>query len=461
MTKEEFKKADLEPVKKLIKEKASQGKFENDDIKAIIDETKQIYKVAPLTEIDILRIYNTMIDEMGVGLDKTYKTPILLKIFGIVSSISWIVLIPAIISGFSNVINWLENSSNILTYTTITVVITNMIVSVAIVGLLIAAGILMFLGKRVISGRVLYISIALTMLLLVIVTSLDGVNINFMYVSILAVIEIIVSVYLHPKLYQERRFYRMLIDLDTEQRAKEDRLGMSVDPNKGYIELDFFNLFWIFIIGCIIGLLAEYVFHVFFVWGFDTSQWYDRAGLLVGPFSPIYGFGCLFMTLALNRLRNMNSLGLFLMCTLIGGVFEYAVSWFLEVAFGIEAWNYTGQFLNINGRTCLAFASMFGIMGFAWIRWALPMFMKLINRIPWKLRYPITFIAAIFMIINCVMTLQSIDCWSQRQSGKVPVTHIEKFYEKNFNNDFMQKRFASMNFQEGKSARENINSSND
>ena len=65
------------------------------------------------------------------------------------------------------------------------------------------------------------------------------------------------------------------------------------------------------------------------------------------------------------------------------------------------------------------------------------------------------------MIVNCVMTLQSIDCWSQRQSGKVPVTHIEKFYEKNFNNDFMQKRFASMSFQEGKSTRENMDSSND
>ena len=58
---------------------------------------------------------------------------------------------------------------------------------------------------------------------------------------------------------------------------------------------------------------------------------------MFGPFSPIYGFGGLFMTLALNRLRNLNPVLLFVLTTLIGGAFEYFVSWFLEVAFGIEA----------------------------------------------------------------------------------------------------------------------------
>ena len=71
------------------------------------------------------------------------------------------------------------------------------------------------------------------------------------------------------------------------------------------------------------------------------------------------------MTLALNRLRNLNPVLLFVLTTLIGGAFEYFVSWFLEVAFGIEAWNYSGMFLSIGGgRTCLLFASMFGVMGF-------------------------------------------------------------------------------------------------
>ena len=89
----------------------------------------------------------------------------------------------------------------------------------------------------------MYTAIALSFLELIIVTSLEGVSENFLYTSIYIVIQIAISVYLHPKLYQERRFHRMLKDLDTEVRAKEGRLGLAVDQSKGYIELDFFNLF--------------------------------------------------------------------------------------------------------------------------------------------------------------------------------------------------------------------------
>ena len=59
------------------------------------------------------------------------------------------------------------------------------------------------------------------------------------------------------------------------------------------------------------------------------------------------------------------------------------------------------------------------------------------------------------------MTLQSIDCWSQRQAGKTPVTPIEKFYEKNYDDEFMSKRFASMSFQQDKSSRDNLDDLDD
>ena len=48
------------------------------------------------------------------------------------------------------------------------------------------------------------------------------------------------------------------------------------------------------------------------------------------------------------------------------------------------------------------------------------------------------------MLVNAIMTLQSLDCWYGRLSGHVPETPIEQFYATYFDNDFMANRFESM-----------------
>ena len=78
-------------------------------------------------------------------------------------------------------------------------------------------------------------------------------------------------------------------------------------------------------------------------------EYQDRAGLLFGPFSPIYGFGALLMTIALNRFHDKPVWVVFLVSAVIGGAFEYFTSWIMEFSFGIRAWDYSGTFLSIEG----------------------------------------------------------------------------------------------------------------
>ncbi len=66
----------------------------------------------------------------------------------------------------------------------------------------------------------------------------------------------------------------------------------------------------------------------------DFGHYEELAGLLWGPVSPIYGFGAVLMTLALNRVHNAPIPVVFLDSAVIGGAFEYFVSWFMEYAFG-------------------------------------------------------------------------------------------------------------------------------
>ena len=74
----------------------------------------------------------------------------------------------------------------------------------------------------------------------------------------------------------------------------------------------------------------------------------------------------------------------------------------------------------------------------------LPWLLKLINLIPWQARYSVTALCAALMLVNGIMTLQSLECWYERESGIAPSSSIEEFYADHYDNAYMQHRFQSM-----------------
>ncbi|MBE6466383.1 MAG: hypothetical protein E7002_06310 [Denitrobacterium detoxificans] len=312
-------------------------------------------------------------------------------------------------------------------------------------------GLRLMRGKRGAASALINVNIALTVVSLVCELMLYGIDLVLLFNFVQLAAQIALSTYLNPSLVNESKLQSGLRELDTEIHAKQGTLGLA-DPGEGYIRLDFFNLFWTFIVGCVVGLIVEIIFHMVVV---EPGVYQDRAGLLWGPFSPIYGVGAVLMTIALNRFKDRNIVFIFVVCTIIGGGFEYFVSWFMEVGFGASAWDYSDQFLGdiFGGRTCLLFASMFGLLGTVWIRLLLPVFLRLFNLIPWKWRYSVTLVCAAFMLVNCVMTLQALDNWGARAAGHVPEAGIEQFYAENFGDEYMANRFQSMTIDPEKSVR--------
>ena len=251
---------------------------------------------------------------------------------------------------------------------------------------------------------------------------------------------VVLTSYLDPSLADERELQRKLRDMETREDAEDGTLGRD-ETGKGFIALNFFNLFWIFTVCCVLGLIIETVYHFVVV---DPGHYQDRAGLLFGPFSPIYGFGAVLMTVALNRFHDKNVVLIFLVSAVIGGAFEYLTSWFMQFAFGIVAWDYSGTFLSIDGRTNGMFMAMWGVLGVVWIKLCLPWMLKLVNLIPWNWRYAVTSVCAALMIVDGAMTLLSLDCWYQRMAGKPAETAMAQFFDRNFDNEYMQERFQSM-----------------
>ena len=150
------------------------------------------------------------------------------------------------------------------------------------------------------------------------------------------------------------------------------------------------------------------------------------------------------MTIVLDRFWNKNLLVIFAVSALIGAGFECFVSWYMEIAFGISAWDYSNAFLNIDGRTDLAHAIAWGILGLVWIRFLLPITMRLVDAIKLNWRAIVTSLAFAAMIFNAVMTVMALDAWSMRTEGIPPQNEVQEFYAEHFNDEWMENRFQTM-----------------
>lgn len=365
------------------------------------------------------------------------RMPLLLKLFGVLSILGGITslgdLVPVIISfvqGFST--GGYRTAS-------VVIFIALMVVLVVSAVLFVFLGIRLLLNRRAHAAQAANTLAALTVLAIIGTMMLFGLSAHHIGYLVQIVILIAVTSYLDPQLYEERRLQRQLKKMDKEQAAAEKKAARERTPKKGFITLNFYNLFWIFVVCCVLGLIIEVLFHFALY-----HEYQDRAGMLFGPFSPIYGFGALLMTIALNRFHDKPLWIVFLVSAVIGGAFEYFTSWIMEFSFGIRAWDYSGTFMSIDGRTNFIFMVMWGVLGMAWIKLLLPHLLKIVNLIPWKWRTGITAVCAALMLVNAIMSIQSIDCWYQRMAGKTPETPIEQFYAKHFDNDYMENRFQTM-----------------
>lgn len=320
-------------------------------------------------------------------------------------------------------------------------------------------GISLLRNRRRHAAQIAYLLIAINVIGTLIEIMLRGTGANLVGAGVQLLILIVISVTVDPTLREERRRQRLKRDEELEAEAKAGTLGRA-KGDRGFIELDFFNLFWVFVVCSVLGLIIETVFHMVVV---DPGVYQDRAGMLFGPFSPIYGVGAMLMTVALNRFYKSNFLIIFLVSAIIGGLFEAFVSWFMQTAFGAVAWNYSGSTIFglfpdpiaelFGGRTSALFMCMWGALGCVWIKLCLPWLLKLINLIPWQARYGVTTLCAALMLVNSVMTLEALDCWYQRESGYQPTSPVEKFYAKYFDDDYMAHRFQSMTITPDETAR--------
>lgn len=114
--------------------------------------------------------------------------------------------------------------------------------------------------------------------------------------------------------------------------------------------------FSLFIVYSLVGWIMEVIYTLI------IDKKIVNRGFLIGPYCPIYGVGCLLLTLSLNQYKNNIKL-LFIMSIIICSALEYITSYIMEKLFKARWWDYSYYKFNINGRICAETMIPFGILG--------------------------------------------------------------------------------------------------
>ena len=118
------------------------------------------------------------------------------------------------------------------------------------------------------------------------------------------------------------------------------------------------SLIAIFFLLCFVGWLWEVGMHLV------SDGVFVNRGVMHGPWLPIYGTGSIMIMLLLNKFRTKPVVEFF-SAVVLCGIVEYFTSLYMELSLGKKWWDYSGYFLNIDGRICAEGLLVFGIGGVA------------------------------------------------------------------------------------------------
>lgn len=182
-----------------------------------------------------------------------------------------------------------------------------------------------------------------------------------------------------------------------------------------------------FIIYSIAGYIIETLFGLF-----TKGMLESRKGFLYGPFCPIYGVGAVAMILGLQCFKK-NNYTLFFGGFLVGSIVEYIIRYIGEMIFKVNWWDYSNNFLNINGRICFTFSLFWGLLALYLIRHFNPIIDKLIDKIKAKVSInylkALVIVGIIFLAIDGILTAFALKLFFERTvySYNLDVINKEKY----------------------------------
>lgn len=173
----------------------------------------------------------------------------------------------------------------------------------------------------------------------------------------------------------------------------------------GLLEINNINLYKILfylIIYSSLGWLLEVAY------AYKNQKRFVNRGFLQGPICPIYGFCCLSLMHLLYLFNIKNLFILFIVATFTTSFIEYSTSYILEKLLNKRYWDYTEDPLNINGRICVHFSLMWGVLAVFTYKVIHPFIEAFVSQIPPFMAALIFYSILLTLIVDIFITLNSL-----------------------------------------------------
>ncbi len=196
----------------------------------------------------------------------------------------------------------------------------------------------------------------------------------------------------------------------------------------------FYKLVWLFVIGCVLGDFTETIFC-----RVTAGVWMSRSSLVYGPFSIVWGLGCVMFTALLYRWRDKSDRFVFIAGTVLGGAYEYVCSVFTEIVFGTVFWDYSKIPFNLGGRINLLYCFFWGIAAVVWLKGCYPVLSRWIEKLPMRTGKILTWVLIVFMVFNMIMSALAMARYNERRTQPEPTTAIAVWLDEHFPDERMER----------------------
>jgi len=216
--------------------------------------------------------------------------------------------------------------------------------------------------------------------------------------------------------------------------------------NKEKILNKLIELFWLFVIGSIMGYIVETVLVI------CQGHYEVRKGLIYGFFIPVYGIGLVAYHLVLsnikfNKLKKWQQVIIvFFITAVLGGLTEYMTSFMQERCFGSISWDYTYLKTNLAGRTSLIHSFFWGIMGTLYYLFTLPLISKIQNLYSYKTFRIITVFMSIFIIFDIIISSMALYRQNERRMNIEATSMLQIYLDSHYTDEYLKSIYPNMKY---------------